>query len=86
MGKRFAYFYFMKKEPDKIRSIVPLHVEYWRQRGLKGYMGGPFADRSGGLITFEAESTEEATRIIRNDPFVSEDLLEDKSVKEWMVE
>jgi uncharacterized protein YciI len=49
-------------------------------------MGGPFADRSGGLITFEAESTEEATRIIMNDPFVSEDLLEDKWVREWMVE
>jgi hypothetical protein len=44
----------MKKEADKIQSVVPLHVEYWRQRNLKGYMGGPFADRSGGLITFEA--------------------------------
>ncbi len=76
----------MKKESDKVQSVVPLHVEYWRQRNLKGYMGGPFADRSGGLITFEAESIEEATRIIVNDPFVSEDLLEDKWIKQWMVE
>jgi uncharacterized protein YciI len=80
MGTRLAYFYFMKKEADKIQSVVPLHVEYWRQRNLKGYMGGPFADRSGGLITFEAES------IVVNDPFVSEDLLEEKWIKEWMVE
>ena len=86
MGKRFVYFYFMKKEPEKIQSVVPLHVEYWRQCDLKGYMGGPFADRSGGLITFEAESVDEATRITMSDPFVSEDLLEDKWVKEWMVE
>ena len=86
MGKRFVYFYIMKKEPEKIQSVVPLHVEYWRQGDLKGYTGGPFADRSGGLITFEAERIEEATGIVMNDPFVSEDLLDDKWVKEWMVE
>lgn len=56
MGKRPAYFYFMKNDPDRIRSVVPLHVEYWKGSGLEGYMGGPFADRSGGLITFEAEN------------------------------
>jgi uncharacterized protein YciI len=49
-------------------------------------MGGPFADRSGGLITFEAESIEEATRIITSGPFVTKDLLEDKWIKEWIVE
>ncbi len=86
MGKRFVYFYFMKKEPDKIQSVVPLHVEYWKKCALSGYMGGPFADRSGGLITFETENIEEATRIIMNDPFVSEDLLEDKWIKEWVME
>lgn len=86
MNKRFAYFYFMKREPGKIRSVVPLHVEHWQQGNLKGYMGGPFADRSGGLITFEAESMEAATKIVRNDPFVLEDLLADKWIKEWTVE
>ncbi len=47
MGKRFVYFYFMRIEPDKIQSVVPLHVEYWGNRNLKEYLGGPFADRSG---------------------------------------
>ncbi len=86
MKKQFVYFYFMKKEPEKIRSVVPLHIEYWKKCNLGGYMGGPFADRSGGLITFEAESIEEATRIITSDPFVTKDLLEDKWIKEWIVE
>jgi uncharacterized protein YciI len=76
----------MRKEPDRIRAIVPSHVEYWREHKLEGYVGGPFADRSGGLITFEAESIEGATRIVTDDPFVREDLLEDKWIKEWVVE
>lgn len=33
------------------------------------YLGGPFADRSGGLITFEASSPERAERMTAHDPF-----------------
>jgi imidazolonepropionase-like amidohydrolase len=35
-------------------------------------VGGPFADRSGGLITFDADSLEQAAGIIAADPFVQE--------------
>ncbi len=83
---RIIYLYFMKKEPDKIPAVVPSHVDYWNERNLKEYQGGPFADKSGGLITFEAENIEEATRIISNDPFVSENLIQEKWIKEWIVE
>jgi hypothetical protein len=86
MNKRFAYGYLMKGEPARIQATVPAHVAYWNERNLQGYLGGPFADRSGGLITFEAENLDEATRIIDNDPFVLENLLEEKWTKEWMVE
>lgn len=48
MGTRFIHFYFNKQEPDKIRVIVPSHIEYWNNHDLKGYLGGPFTDRSGG--------------------------------------
>jgi len=86
MAKQFAYFYLMRQEPDKIQSVVPLHVVYWKKSNLSGYMGGPFADKSGGLITFKAESVAEATHIITADPFVTEDLLEERWIKEWLVE
>ena len=86
MGKRFAYFYFMVNEPDRVRSVVPSHVEYWRNCDLEGFMGGPFADRSGGLITFETDDIETATKTAMNDPFVLENLIEDKWIKEWVVE
>lgn len=48
-------------------------------------MGGPFADRSGGLISFAASSIEDATEIILRDPFMLEDLIAEKWIKEWIV-
>lgn len=86
MEKRFAFFYFMKKEPEKIKAVVPLHIEYWHKLKLNKYLGGPFTDRTGGLITFEIENIEEATRVIMKDPFVLQNLIESKYIKEWAVE
>jgi uncharacterized protein YciI len=59
---------------------------YWRERRLEEYLGGPFTDRSGGLITFAAGSLEEAERVVAADPFVTERLLNDSIVKGWTPE
>jgi uncharacterized protein YciI len=67
---RFSYFYFMKEDPERVRAVAPQHVAHWRGLGLREYVGGPFADKSGGLITFEAPSVEAAERHVGNDPFV----------------
>jgi uncharacterized protein YciI len=83
---RFAYLYFMKGDPDRVRAAVPEHAGYWRELELSQYLGGPFADRSGGLITFEAGSRDEAERLAADDPFLREGLLERRWVKEWAVE
>jgi uncharacterized protein YciI len=83
---RFLYFYLMKAAPDRVRDVAPRHAAYWRDLGLPAYLGGPFADRSGGLITFEAESTADAEALVASDPFVREGLLDHRWVKEWMLE
>ena len=80
---RFVYFYFNRNEPEKIRQVVSAHVQYWQTANRQGYMGGPFADRTGGLISFVASSLEEAEEIILQDPFVLEDLIDQKWIKEW---
>jgi uncharacterized protein YciI len=85
-GKRFVYFYFNRNEPDRLRQVVPAHVQYWKTANLSGYMGGPFADRSGGLVSFTASSLGEATDMINQDPFIKADLIADKWIKEWIVE
>ena len=81
---RFLYFYLMKDAPDRVRAAAPKHAAYWRELKLDGYLGGPFADRSGGLVTFQADSAAQAEALVANDPFLREELLERHWVKQWL--
>jgi uncharacterized protein YciI len=84
--KRFVYFYFNKQEPEKVRQVVTAHVEYWKSARLPGYSGGPFGDRTGGLISFLAQDKSAAEQIANQDPFVLEDCIASSWLKEWVVE
>jgi uncharacterized protein YciI len=53
---------------------------------LPGYLGGPFSDRSGGLITFESESIEKAEQLVAGDPFLRRGLVEGRWLKGWIVD
>lgn len=86
MAKKFVYFYFMKNMPEKIGEVVPLHIAYWKKQNLENYSGGPFADRTGGLIMFESSGIEKAIELTENDPFVEQDVIDSKWVKEWIQE
>jgi hypothetical protein len=55
LSPTFAYLYFMRNDPDRVRAAVPDHVSYWLGLRLDGYLGGPFEDRSVGLITFQTD-------------------------------
>ena len=59
---------------------------YWQGRELREYLGGPFGDRSGGLISFETDSQDVAAQLVADDPFVREGVVECSWVKEWKVE
>jgi uncharacterized protein YciI len=83
VSPRFAYVYFMKDDPDRIRDTVARHVAHWHQQQLPGYLGGPFEDRTGGLITFQAEDGARARRAVDTDPFLQEGLLEAYWLKQW---
>ena len=83
---RFVHVYTMKPEPDRVRTVAPRHAAYWDGLELREYLGGPFDDRSGGLISFETDSREDAEAFIAADPFVREDLLESSRIEGWLVE
>ena len=85
-SRRFIYFCFNRNEPDRIRQVVPEHVQYWKTADLEGYTGGPFGDRTGGLISFMASSLEAAAEMILRDPFIREELIDQKWIKEWLVD
>jgi uncharacterized protein YciI len=82
----FAYFYFMSDAAAKSGTAVPAHIAYWKQPGAQKHSGGPFADHTGGLITFDAPHYQLATRIVEEDPFVRDGLLSRHWLKEWMPE
>jgi uncharacterized protein YciI len=85
MSARFVYVYSMADDPARVRSVVPHHAAYWHGLNLADYRGGPFADHSGGLITFLADGLGQAQGIVAADPFVSEGLLEHFAVNEWQL-
>jgi uncharacterized protein YciI len=81
--RKFAFFYLMVEESGAISRAVPEHVQYWETHRPPGYNGGPFTDRSGGLIVFEASDLSSAEEIVGGDPFVQEGLLAQSWLKEW---
>jgi uncharacterized protein YciI len=83
---RFAFFYLMKTDPDRVRVVAPRHASYWRDLRLAHYMGGPFRDRTGGLITFDAEDAAAPQHAVRSDPFLVEGQVEAHWLKEWTPE
>jgi uncharacterized protein YciI len=83
---RVAYFYFMKQGPDRVRAVAPRHASYWHELALGRYRGGPFADKSGGLIVFDSASEEHAERLVSGDPFLREGLVNRHWIKEWLAE
>ncbi|MBI9090605.1 MAG: hypothetical protein JEZ12_15420 [Desulfobacterium sp.] len=88
--KQYVFFYMMKKDLKKdvneIKKVVQEHIKYWHDNKLENYSGGPFSDRSGGMISFNADSINTAEELAMNDPFVINDLIETKWIKEWMKE
>jgi hypothetical protein len=50
----FAYLCFMAGDADRVREVAPAHARHWQALELARYRGGPFADRTGGLVEFEA--------------------------------
>ena len=83
---RFAYAYFIEDAGDTIPTTVPAHVAHWQGLSLQRYEGGPFADRKGGLVVFDAASETEAEQAVAADPFVREHLVRASWLKRWLVE
>jgi uncharacterized protein YciI len=83
---RFLYFYLMGHDEEHVRRSAADHAEYWRSLDLPEYLGGPFVDRTGGLITFDAADESEARSLVRDDPFVREGLILQSWVTPWATE
>ena len=73
MNTQYVYVYLMRPDGDEVLEAVPDHVAHWRRLNLNAYVGGPFQNRTGGLITFQAGGVSPAEQIVATAPFVAAD-------------
>jgi uncharacterized protein YciI len=61
-------------DPVKNQELRPQHLEYLEQKKKEGklFARGPFADGSGGLVIYKAETYEEAKKLAEEDPYVKQ--------------
>jgi uncharacterized protein YciI len=83
---KIVCFYLMGHDDERVRRSAADHAAYWRTLALPEYLGGPFVDRTGGLITFDAVDETAARSLVRDDPFVSERLIAQFWVTAWATE
>jgi hypothetical protein len=86
VSTRYAFFYLTRADARGIPEAVSDHVAHWRGLGLGDYLGGPFQDRTGGLITFRAEAVRRAEQAVATDPFVVRGLVDAYWLKPWTPE
>jgi len=92
MLRKKLYVVFSKgaANPDRIRDVLPQHLEYMidlERRGLV-FASGPLASEEGmrgdGMTVLRTASAEEARRVAAADPFVAQGL-RTFEVREWTV-
>jgi len=79
--KQYIFFYFISASAEAVKLSAPNHARYWADKLISG---GPFADFSGGFVTFEAESIDSAIAIANEDPFVKDRILNKSWLKKWV--
>ncbi|MGH2548729.1 MAG: YciI family protein [Thermomicrobiales bacterium] len=82
---KFALLLTYGTDNEKRQAVRPSHRDYLRGLAADGKLlhAGPWADDSGSLIVYEAESLEEAQAILAADPFTTEGIVVDSVIREW---
>ena len=82
----YTFIYFLGEDLEKVKESLGDHITYWRKRKkeLEFFRNGPFADKSGGLIIFSSSGFYEAEKLVNNDPLITEKVLKNYWLKEWI--
>jgi uncharacterized protein YciI len=84
-GMKFAAIIEYTRDAAKIAAARPSHREYLKGLLASGHLAisGPFADDSGGLLIYEAETVEETEALIREDPFTKGGVFLNWTIRGW---
>jgi uncharacterized protein YciI len=82
-----TYVNYAKFVSDRshVERMTPAHRIYARTLKASGklIMGGPFADNSGAMFIYRAQSKDEATAMVLEDPYHTEGVFETYALSEW---
>lgn len=83
----FAVMLTYIDDKDTIAKVRPAHREHLKRQFDAGrlYHAGPYADDTGGMAIYTAESEEEVRSILAEDPFTTEGIITELEVKEWQL-
>lgn len=83
----FAVVLTYIEDKDRIAAVRPAHREHLKRQFDAGklYHAGPFTDDSGGMAIYVADSEEEVRDILADDPFTTEGIITEATVKEWQL-
>jgi uncharacterized protein YciI len=72
---------------DARARVRPRHLDYLTGLNAEGkvVMAGPVGDGAGAMVVYQAASEEEARRLVAEDPYTSEGVAVDASLRPWNV-
>jgi uncharacterized protein YciI len=82
---KFAAIIEYTQDKAKIQAVRPAHRQYLvtlRERGQLA-ASGPFTDDSGALIIYEADSRDEAEKLLQGDPFHQNGIFLKYELRPW---
>lgn len=71
--------------PEKLADVRPRHRSFIEELAAQGTVAvaGPLADDSGGVVIYQAESAEALQSIIDADPYYTEGVIAERTVREF---
>ncbi len=75
------------QDQETVERLRPVHRQYLASLKANGQLAasGPFADGSGALIVYEAESAQAAEAILKGDPFHANGVFVRWQLRPWNV-
>jgi uncharacterized protein YciI len=82
---KFAGIIEYTPDKAKIQEVRPVHRQYLASLKDRGRLvaSGPFTDDSGALIIYEADSKEEAEKLVQGDPFCQNGIFVKYVLRPW---
>lgn len=83
----YAAIFSYVDDPDRVAAVRPAHRAYLQKLLDEGTLheAGRFGDERGEMIVYNTSTAQEAQELLAADPFTTEGVIVDPSLREWKV-